>query len=66
MMMNASCLQLWSARRARQESKKVAVRKKPISGMEAVVIHSESPSRLETYFYLVIMMACARVVRVVR
>lgn len=32
--------------------------------MEAVVIHCESPSRLETYFDLVIMMASARVVQV--
>ena len=30
--------------------------------MEAVVIHSESPSRLETCFDLVIMMAGVRVV----
>lgn len=28
-----------------------------MSGMEAVVIHSESPSRLETYLYLVITIA---------
>lgn len=31
--------------------------KKPMSGMEAVVIHSESPSRLETYLYLIITIA---------
>jgi hypothetical protein len=35
-----------------------------MSGMEAVVIHCESPSRLETYFYLVIMTAGERVVQV--
>jgi hypothetical protein len=49
-----------------KRAREVMVQKKPISGMEAVIIHCESPSRLETYFYLVIMMACARVVRVVR
>jgi hypothetical protein len=43
-----SCLQMWLARRYDKRATKVFVQKRPTSGMEAVVIHSESPSRLET------------------